>query len=183
MKDIQFGKNKMYFCHILVLSIIIYIVFIMIDAFIKYFNTKTLTIKYRFSPNWTFSKEKFEHDGSLSHMVTQVSQICPIFINDENKPIGNVVINGELFESPDKKKLYLYKAYHTYILPDGTINAIYNFVTPTNVKGGDNTIFSSNTTLKTSIDAGGSGKFALSSGKVFLKTDNTFIRTVTFQYI
>ena len=59
MKDIQFGKNKMYFCHILVLSIIIYIVFIMIDAFIKYFNTKTLTIKYRFSPNWTFSKEKF----------------------------------------------------------------------------------------------------------------------------
>ena len=70
---------------------------------------QTLNIKYRFSPEWTHSKKKyFNEPENISYTIREVSQICAIFTDDESKPIGNVIINGELYESPDKKIFYLY---------------------------------------------------------------------------
>jgi hypothetical protein len=70
---------------------------------------KNLKIKYRFSPKWTYTKQRYSNQNeSNKYIITEVSQICPIFTDDETKPIGNVIINGELYESPDKKRYYLY---------------------------------------------------------------------------
>lgn len=148
------------------------------------FNKKmqNLNIKYRFSPEWTHSKKKyFNEPENISYIIREVSQICPIFTYDESKPIGNVIINGELYESPDKKIFYLYKANHTYVLPDGTINVLYEY--NNNTPGNDNSVFSPGTILKTTFSTGGSGQYAFSSGRVTLVADDdTFIRKVNFDF-
>lgn len=133
---------------------------------------KTLKIKFKFNPNWTHSKLIFSCD---KYNITEYSQICPIFTSDENKPIGNVVIDSKLWKSNDSKIAFLFKTNHTYIMSDNIINVIYSLNINTS-------IFPVNKTLKTTISSGGSGKYAFSTGKVKLKTDNTNIRTVKFYF-
>lgn len=117
-----------------------------------------------------------------NYNIIEFSQICPIFINDESRSIGNVIINGELYEAIDKSKFFLYKANHTYILPDGTINVTYDYIKSHNINGYDNSIFLPGTVLKTNFNSGGSGKYALSCGNVTLYNDDTFIREVHFNF-
>jgi len=145
---------------------------------------KNLKIKYRFSPKWTYTKQRYSNQNeSNKYIITEVSQICPIFTDDETKPIGNVIINGELYESPDKKRYYLYKANHIYILPGGTINVIYM---DNNLKNNydelDNTIFLPGTVLKSNFSTGGSGDYAFKTGNVSLYNDDSWVRTVYFNF-
>jgi hypothetical protein len=132
---------------------------------------KTLKIKYRFNPNWTYSKIIFTGD---KYNIIESSQICPLFISDENKPIGYVVIDGKLWKSTNNKN-NLYKGIHTYIMSNDIINVIYTL-------NDNNNIFLNDQILKTTISSGGSGKYAYTTGKVKLITDKTDIRTVKFYF-
>lgn len=141
---------------------------------------KNLDFKFRFNPVWSYS-ETLPRTEDQDYTVTNVNQICPLFKNDENKTIGHVVISGVLYESIDKKINYLYSANHTFVLQNGVLTAIYNFNKTTGVDG-DDTVFPPNTTFRVSIGPGCSGEYAFSSGKVILKTDNSFVRKVVVKF-
>ena len=141
---------------------------------------KNLEFKFRFNPVWSYSAS-LPRTKDQDYTITEVNQICPLFKNDENKTIGHVIISGILYESIDKKKNYLYKSNHTYVLQNGVLNATYNFKKTTGING-DNTVFPSNTVFRTPIAPGGSGIYAFSSGKIILRTDTSFVRKVVVKF-
>lgn len=138
---------------------------------------KDLHLKFRFNPKWTYSTT-LPRNNNQNYTITEFSQICPLFETDETNPVGNVVINGILFESIDKKTNYLYKTTHDYVLEDGTIVATYEY----NSNKIDPSIFPSNIRLKTQFGYGCSGRYAFKTGKIILKTDDTYVRTVNIKF-
>lgn len=138
---------------------------------------KDLNLKFRFNPNWTYSKT-LPHNNNQNYIISEFSQICPLFETDETNQVGNVVINGTLFESLDKKTNILYKTTHDYVLEDGIIVATYEY----NLNKTNPSIFPSNKRLKTQFGYGCSGKYAFKTGKVILKTDGTYVRTVNIKF-